>query len=305
MKLEHLRVFMAVVQAGELAEAGEQVGRTPAALSMTLKQIEGELSGPLFEGERKIRLSPLGHYVYAQAQRAVAEFDSAVMDIRRYASGSMGIAKVAAVPSAAIKLLPPAIRRMRLRHPLMRVDLRDIDSATVAEAVATGAVDFGVATLPVALHGLHAVPLLQDPFVLVCPAQHRLAALGRAVVWDDINPSEFIANGLCARFSAPAIKNLVEGSLLTVRNTTSLLTYVKQGFGVTLLPTLAVPVTEGLISLPLQDHSATRSLELLTRQGQSLSPASQALLEMVQDVAAQAMKNGRFNLQEKANPDEQ
>ena len=292
MKLEHLRAFMAVVEAGELAEAGEQMGRTPAALSMTLKQIEGELGGPLFDGERKTRLSPLGHYVYAQALRAVAEFDSAVVDIRLFATGSMGVAKVAAVPSAATTLLPLAIRRMRVRHPQMRVDLRDIDSTTVAEAVAAGAVDFGIATLPATRHGLQATPLLQDPFVLVCPARHRLAALGRAVDWDDIDASEFIANGLCARFGAPAVQALVDGSLLTVRNTTSLLTYVKQGFGVTLLPAMAVSATEGLIFLPLKDRSAKRSLELLTRQGQSLSPASQALLEMVQDVATQTIKEG-------------
>lgn len=292
MKLEHLRVFIAVVEAGELAEAGDRIGRTPAALSMTLKQIEAELGGALFEGERKVRLSPLGSYVHAQAQRAVAEFDSALVHMQRYASGGMGVAKVAAVPSAATRLLPLVIGRMRLRHPQLRLDLRDTDSAAVGDAVATGAVDFGIATLPLAVRGLRAEPLLQDPFVLVCPAHHRLATIGRAVHWSDISPSEFIANGLCSRFSAPEVQSLVRGSLLTVRNTTSLLTYVKQGFGVTLLPTLAAPITEGLVFLPLADRSAFRSLELLTRHGESLSPASQALLEMARDVAAEITSGG-------------
>jgi DNA-binding transcriptional LysR family regulator len=282
MKLEHLRMFLAVVDAGELAQAGDRVGRTPAALSMTLKQLESELGGPLFEGERKIRLSPLGVYVRAHAQRAIAEYDSAVAHMLRYASGALGTAKVAAVPSAATRLLPQVIGLMRRQYPRVRVDLRDIDSAAVGSAVASGAVDFGVATLPEPLPGILAEPLFADRFVLVCPAGHSLTKLGR-----DVDAAEFIANGLCARFNVPEVAALVEDSLLTVRNTTSLLTFVEQGFGVTILPALAVPAADGLAILPLADQSAARSLELLTRRGETLSPASQALLGLTRTAAAE------------------
>ncbi len=287
MKLEHLRMFMAVVDAGELAQAGDRVGRTPAALSMTLKQLESELGGPLFEGERKIRLSPLGLYVRAQAQRAIAEFDSAVAHMVRYASGALGTAKVAAVPSAAIRLLPQVIGSMRRQYPQVRVDLRDIDSAAVGKAVADGEVDFGIATLPAPLPGIVTEPLFEDRFVLVCPAGHRLTKLRRDARWRDIDAAEFIANGLCARFDSPEVAALVDASLLTVRNTTSLLTFVEQGFGVTILPTLAVTASAKLAILPLADQSAVRSLEVLTRGGETLSPAAQALLGLTRAMAAE------------------
>lgn len=286
MKLEHLRVFMAVVEAGELAQAGDRIGRTPAALSMTLKQLEAELGGPLFEGERKIRLSPLGVYVHRQAQRTVSEFDSAVAHMVRFASGALGIAKVAAVPSAATRLLPRVIGQMRERYPRVRVELRDIDSPAVGQAVATGMVDFGIATLASPPAGVLAEPLFEDRFGLVCPAGHRLTKMKRAVCWRDIDAAEFIANGLCSRFEVPEVAELVRASLLTIHNTTSLLTFVEQGFGVTLLPALAVPAGRGLGFLPLEDPAATRSLQLLTRQGESLSPASQALLSITRAAVA-------------------
>ena len=49
VKLEHLGVFVAVAEAGELQRAAAHLRRTPAALSMTLKQLEEALGGSLFE----------------------------------------------------------------------------------------------------------------------------------------------------------------------------------------------------------------------------------------------------------------
>ena len=285
MKLEQLRVFVAVAEAGELADAGIRIGRTPAAVSMTLKQIESDIGGALFEGERKGRLTPLGAFLLAQARRALAEYDQVVLNMRQYVTGAHGLVRIAAVPSAATRLIPLAIETLRAKHPGVRIDVRDIDSAAVADAVAAGAVDFGIATLTEAAQGLTAERLLEDPFVLVCPATHRLAALTRPLRWSDLDANDFIANGLCSRINADAVLALIAGSPLTVRNTTSLLAFVEQGFGVTLLPALAVSATSVLRSLPLADRKAKRKLDVLTRQGETLNPSAKALLDEVGVVA--------------------
>lgn len=285
MKLEQLRVFVAVAEAGELADAGTRIGRTPAAVSMTLKQIESDVGGALFEGERKGRLTPLGAYVLTQARRALAEYDQAVLNMRHYVTGAHGLVSIASVPSAAARLVPLAFEALRAKRPGVRVDVRDMDSAAVAEAVASGVVDFGIATWTEAAKGLTAERLLEDPFVLVCPATHHLAALKQPVRWSDLDANNFIANGLCSLINAREIHALIAGSSLTVRNTTSLLAFIKQGFGVTLLPALAVSASSVLRSLPLADRKAKRKLDVLTRQGETLNPAAKALLDEVGIVA--------------------
>ncbi|GAB2462045.1 LysR family transcriptional regulator [Comamonas humi] len=277
MKIELLRYFVAVVEAGELAEAGARVGRTPAALSMALRQLEEDLGGHLFEGERKARLSPLGEHAYAMAKRAVADFDDTVQDLRAFASGRQGMVRVAAVPTAATRLLPFMTLHMRQTHPQIRIDLRDTDSQAVAAALNAGEVDFGIGTLPQGVTDIEATPLIEDPFVLVCPSQHPLSTLKRAVRWDDLRSVDFIANGLCAKFPAAGVQQLVKDSRLMIHNTTSLLTYVRNGLGVTVLPRMAIMETAGLLCLPLADRTARRSVELLKRKGESLSPAAQVL----------------------------
>ena len=47
LKLEMLRTFVAVAHAGELAKAARALGRTPSAVSMTLKQVQDELEAQL------------------------------------------------------------------------------------------------------------------------------------------------------------------------------------------------------------------------------------------------------------------
>ena len=287
MKVEHLRYLLAVVDAGDLVQAGSRVGRTPAALSMTLRQLEEELGGSLFEGDRKARLSPLGEHVHRLARRAVADFEASVIDMRAFAAGSAGTVRVAAVPTAAMQLLPAMTQRMRLSHPRVRIDLRDTDSLSVVEAVKSGDVDFGIATLPQGVRDVESVALLNDSFVLVCPKEHALCALQRPVRWEDLESEDFIANGLCSRFPAPRVQQLIQDSRLMVHNTTSLLTYVRNGLGITVLPKLAIPAGTGLRCLPLADGSARRSIELLKKRGSSLSPVAQLLYGYALECTAQ------------------
>ena len=285
MKLEHLRIFAAVAVVGELAEAAAQVGRTPAAVSMTLRQIEDDLGSPLFEGGRKSRLTPLGNYVFERARRALSEYDSALLNIRHFARGEHGVVSLAAVPSAATRLVPIAFAELRKQRPHARIELRDIDSAAVVEAVVNGEADFGIASDSPVESGLLAELLLEDPFVLVCPAGHRFAVASKPINWSDIDPAEFIANGVCSRAASPELRALAAQSPLMLHNTASLFGFVAQGFGITVLPALAAPESGTFRTLPLADGTLCRRLNLLTRQGESLKPLSQALLESVREVA--------------------
>ena len=54
--------------------------------------------------------------------------------------------------------------------------------------------------------------------------------------WEDIEPDDFIANGLCAGLGVPQLDALVQRASLMLLSTTSLLGFVRASMGVTLLP---------------------------------------------------------------------
>ena len=74
IKLEMLRVFRTVAEQGTLTGASAVFGRTPSAVSMMLKQLEDHIGAPLFETDRKNRLTPLGQLVLEESSRATDAF---------------------------------------------------------------------------------------------------------------------------------------------------------------------------------------------------------------------------------------
>lgn len=286
VKIEALRTFVAVAESGNITDAADKLGRTPSAVSMTLKQLEAHLGRPLFEGDRKSRLTGLGAYVLEQGRREVEQFTQTVRSIESYARNEIGQVYVACVPSFATQVLPGALRNYLSRWPRIEVDIRDMDSPTVWRFVDQGRVDVGIATSPPGLAGPNVAPLMSDPFGVVCSDGHPLAARPGPLGWEDLLGHAFIANGICALIEEPAFQEVLERSTLMVRNTTSILALVASGVGITVLPRLAVPRdAERVRFLPLQDTGILRPLHIITRPHSALSPAAESFIETLRQTA--------------------
>jgi DNA-binding transcriptional LysR family regulator len=284
IKLEQLRQFLVVSQCNSLMEAAEQLHRTPSAVSMTLKQIETTLGGPLFEGDRKRDLTPLGRFVYTRAERSVSEHRRMLEEIESYAKGDTGLVRIAAVPSAATQQLPEAIAQCQQHRPALQIELHDTDSAAVHVAVLSGDADLGIASLPADGSQLQHQLLARDAFVCVCSAEHPLADDASPLTWKALGKHRFIHNGLCEQIEHPTVRTLSESAHLRVYNIASLLAFVRKNMGITLLPEGSVTDSAGLVTRPLRDKNATRSLYLLRRADYTPSPA---VLELTRAITEQ------------------
>ena len=280
IKLEQFRVFVAVAEAGSIIEAARQIGRSAAAVSMTLSQVEHQVGARLFDGERKSRLTPLGRHTLQQARRAVDEHDNALRAIARFAGGEEGRSRVAVVPSVATRLLPAAVGEVTRGSPGTQIHIRDLDSSAIHDALITGTVDFGVAGKP-SIGGLRTEFLLADPFRLVCRRDHRLAALARPLDWRDLAGENLIVNGLCHAIDDDGWQGLIAAATLYIHNTWSILSFIEDGIGVTLLPALAQPISSELVALPLERGDLERELYVLCRNDASLSPLDQRLIDAI------------------------
>ncbi|WP_320176417.1 LysR family transcriptional regulator [Roseovarius pacificus] len=276
-----LRCFRAVAEQGSLADAAEILGRTPSAVSMMLRQFEDHVGAPLFESTRKSRLTPLGELIHAEARRELVHFDRTVAAITGMARAELGHVRLAVTPSVAQVIMPPILRDYMARHPGVNVDLRDGDSATIQRDLTAERADIALATLgPIPGFTRHLI--LTDRFGVVCRADHPLARDWSDLGWSDLADVDFIANGLCDHIRDESFTPIRNGARLNVANTASLLSLVRAGVGVTLLPELAVqPGQDDLCFLPLIDSSARREIWMLTPPDEMMTPAARALVSAI------------------------
>jgi len=281
IKPENLRTFVTVAGYGNLHEASEILGRTPSAISMSLKQLSEQLCAELFETDRKSNLTPTGQFVLEESRRALGSFDESVRIIQRYTQGKMGVVRVATVPSVASHLLPDVVSRFQKKAPEVRLELRDTDSVMVATAVGSGSVDCGVASLSFASQDLQHQLLLEEPFGLVCRPDHALAKSKQPLKWQALEDVTFISNGLCEQIRDEQFVRINSNTAIQVHNIVTLLGFIQQGMGVTLLPRLAVPDHGELCFLPLADKSAVRQLYFLEPKHHRMSPAGVVFKQQV------------------------
>lgn len=243
LKLEMLRVFRVVAQKGTLAAGAEVLGRTPSAVSMMLAQLEAEIGAPLFETDRKSRLTALGQLVLDESCRATDVFDRSVDAIRRHAVSTGGIVRIAAVPSATVSLLPSVIDVFCAAMPEVRIEISDGDSAVVRRRVQRDEADIGILSTRIGETSEGSL-ISSDDLGIVCTEGgtiHR-AHLSRSGPsnWGLMALEPLIANPLCDLVDDPIIRDLLASSKLAARNTSAILSFVRRGLGASILPFDAV-----------------------------------------------------------------
>lgn len=284
IKLETLRTFVTVAEAGNIRDAAERLCRTASAVSMTLKHLEHEVGGALFETDRKSSLTPLGAFMLETGRLQIQNYDRTIDGIYAYARNRIGRLTLASVPSVAANLVPALLPRFVLDRPGVEIELLDTDSRNVLRSVESGQADLGIAGRPLSRTTAAFEPLFRDRFKVICNAGCDLAAAGKLVDWADLENRGLILNGASDTIDAPGYRALSEKASMYVRNVTSLLALAKSGFGVTLLPALAaVDLPEDVVALDLAEENMWRVVGLLSRSDTVPSPVALAFRAFILD----------------------
>ncbi|MEP3297446.1 MAG: LysR family transcriptional regulator [Pseudoruegeria sp.] len=267
IKMEMLRYFCTVAQAGNLAEAADRLGRSQSAISMMLKQLEDHLGKKLFEGERKNQLSPLGEQVFELALKQLRQFDQTVENIEQTARAERGLIRIVAVPSVAAIVFPPVLNHMAQRHPGLKVELRDTDTQQVIDALSEGRADVGIASGAHRLNGIQSTLLFEDRFGLVCANTHPLAQQTAPPSIKQVVQSSFVQNALSKQILSPRFSDATGGTDITIQNTHSLIAMVRTGHWATVLPqTVMQFVPPNIVFREILDLPDRRQVYLYQRE---------------------------------------
>ncbi len=283
--LRALRVFVAVAELGGIKPAAERLGRSPSAISMTLKSLELDLGAPLFEQERKARLTPFGLVVLDQVRDLLQHYASAFSTMESYARNQIGNCDVGSVTSVSMAFLPRAIRRVQQRLPAFGIHVRQLESRRAPSAVLDGIVDIAFAMRLTHSDELQFEPLFKDELDIVCAESDPLAKMNEPITWDMVRSKPFIYNESFNSIETPEFLLIAERASMRIGNILAVLAAVREGLGVSVLPRLCgVQGAEGVSFLPLADESAYRVVGMLSKRDRRQLPGTRVFAAAVQDV---------------------
>lgn len=291
ISLRQLRVFQSVAELGSFTRAGSHVGLTQPAVSRCVTELELQLDLKLLDRTtREVSLTTAGRVLAVQLERVLEDLDAVLQDVRGMATQRHGRVRVASSPTLSANLLPECIARCHVEHQGLEMLLLDRIQHDALASVLSGEVDFGVVIDPGRMDGLHAEPIMTEPFCFVCPTSHPLARRRAAVGWSDLN-----GESLVLLDHASGSRRLIDEALSfhgvqahvaqEVGHVTTIFRMLAAGLGVSVVPTLALP-PEGLAEMTVRTLTprVERQVMLVRRARRVLTPMAEIAWQLVKRV---------------------
>jgi len=177
MELRHLRYFIAVAEELHFGRAAEALGISQPPLSQQIQALEQELGARLFDRtNRRVALSEAGRLFLEEARQVLAQVDKAADVARRAQLGELGEMKIGFTSSAPFNSsIPKAIYSFRQRFPAVHLNLQEMSSRDVADALLDESIEVGLMRPLPLPDSLVATELFREPLVAVLNADHPLA----------------------------------------------------------------------------------------------------------------------------------
>jgi DNA-binding transcriptional LysR family regulator len=290
MKIDILGVqaFVAIADKGSFQNAADSLHVTQTAITQRLRKLEDFLGVMLVERTtRSIALSLIGRDFLPQARRLLEELGDALLEIRETGKAERGDVSSACVPTVGVQYLPRIMQEYSARYPNNRIKILDHASSAVADAVLRREAEFGINIAGAHHPELMTVPLLEDQYVLICHEDHPLAKR-RRVAWKQLQPYPLIFAGQVSGNralldTALGANGLGLQSFYEVQRSSTAVGLVAERIAAAVVPRLAVQkgAYPNIRTIELVDPVVSRALVLVVRKTARLSPAAQALYDMI------------------------
>lgn len=292
--LRQLEYLIAVADHGTFGAAAEAVHVSQPAMSSQIAELEQKLGVTLFERDRRgARVTPEGEAIVAAARRVLAEVDELVRLASDRRGDLVGQLVLGVIPTMAPYLLPTVVREIRRRYPATELELRELRTVELVDAMLDGTVDLGLLAAPVPElgRGVEWVELARDPFVLALPEGHPFAGTARLPQSALAGlPMLLLEDGHCLRAHAQnACAQIGAGTPGSFQATglPSLSQMVAADMGATLLPACALEVEaregSGITTRRLRQPEPYRTVVLAWR---SSSPRREHFRTLADALAA-------------------
>jgi len=299
--VKQLRVLKAVAEHGSFSAAADALSYSQPAISQQIAALEKRAATTLVDrGSRGVRLTDAGQALVEHAEVVLARLAAAEAELDAIAGIRGGRVRLASFPTAGASLLPPAVAIFSDRHPDVELTFVEQEPEEAAQMLRAAELEIAIvfeygdvnqSEFARLFEGIELHHLVDDPMYLALPREHPLARKPRVRLQDFADETwiqETDAHSWCGGFHAACCEaagfdpkvgfqsddyNVVQG-------------LIAAGVGISLVPGLALTnVREDIAIRSLGRRAPARRIAAATLSGRYRSPAVEAMLEILTEVA--------------------
>lgn len=291
MRLRHIEVFHAVMQAGTISGAAQLLHVSQPAVTKVIQHCEQQLGIPLFDRVRG------KFYPTPEAERLFIEVDKLNRDlhaIRRLAANLRGgeaeLVRMTATPTLGLSVIPGAMTRWSKAYPKGRCVLSTHHTREIVAALLSREADLGLSLQDPRHPAIHAEPLASGPMTALCPRTSRQGKsdepLPVTLLGDDLigmTDDDPLGNALIAQCEAHGVTPQIRITVQTYQLARSL---AEAGVGMTVVdPFTAAGADRSKLRLRPLEPLMPVQLFLLTANAAPLSQAARRLVGYLGEAA--------------------
>ncbi len=243
--LRQLRYLQALARHRHFGRAADACAVTQPALSMQIRELEKELGVELVDRRPgDAALTEIGVLVAKRGDEVLAAARDLVDFARHCGRLLKGQLKLGVIPTIGPYVLPKLLPLLHIRYPDLIVKVRETQTKALIEELVAGDLHAVVLSMSATEGDIEVVRLFDDPFLLAVPADDPLPETTR-VTAGEVDQSRLILleEGHCLRDQALAFCSTAKPDMplnLGATSLTTIMQMVANGYGVTLLPQVAV-----------------------------------------------------------------
>jgi DNA-binding transcriptional LysR family regulator len=298
--LRRLQVLRVLGEEGSIAGTARLLHVTPSAVSQQVRLLSHDLGVELLQRKgRGVRLTAAAESLIRHVDTLYAQWEEALTELAGAGeAGQLGQLRLCGFPTAVASLLAPAAARLHVSHPGINVQIVEAETPDCYARLVAEQADLAV-VVPTASSPttddarLDQRPLLDDPFDLLVPRQHRLAARDTVDLADAAHDSWIAAPESLDQHQLMSAAWTAAGFTPRIahqaKEWNAIVALVSHGFGVCLIPRLApLPAHQAVVRLPLRGEPApSRRVLTVVRRGSRGRAAVAATCAALDEVALQ------------------
>jgi DNA-binding transcriptional LysR family regulator len=294
LDIRRMKVLREVAAQGSFSAAAEVLSFTQSAVSQHVAALERETGTQLVERlPRGVRLTEAGAVLVQHADVVIARLESAEDDLNAIAGLRGGRLRLVCFQSAGATVVPRAVATFHERHPDVELSMREAEPEEATRMLKAGEVDLALLYHHPAMSlvpDLELTHMMDDRYDALLPASHPLLGRRRLSLKDLADESWIVStpiNGCRTITSATCREAGFEPRVaFEADDTLASQALVAGGVGVTLMPRMALTALHpGAVPRALTDGPRRRVLAA-RMEGAFHSPASDAMLEILKQAAA-------------------